>query len=125
MNIFQILLSSVMLLATASHAQTSLQPSSEPNSQPKMYQEKSGYVSSTITQGFSEDKLMKITETFFWDDWGLKVAKYQIINKTQKGTKTIIRLEVDASQDKQIIVDEVAVQAVDSAHFEVPGHLKP
>lgn len=110
MNKYQVMLSVMLSFAIVLLAEAS--------DQPKMYQEKSGYVRSVITQSFSKDNPSTLTETLFWDNWGMKIAKYQIVDKTGRGTKTVIRLTADNTQENLIAVDEVALVQLPSGEFK-------
>jgi len=87
---------------------------------PKMYQEKSGVVTSVITIGFKEP-FSTITEVLVWDDWGMRIAKYQTNNETQEGTKTVIRLKADSSDSYKLALDQAALINLPSGeHKPVP-----
>lgn len=104
------LLSLLAFSAQPSYAQTDFQP--------KMYQQKAGYVRSTISIGFSKENTSTVSEIFVWDDWGMKIAKYQTDNKTGRSTKTVIRLTIKQGQSDQIVVEDAALVELPSGEYK-------
>ena len=76
---------------------TSAWVAAEDSFQAQMYGVESGVLKSEIAVGYPGDKTI-IYETLYWDNWGLKIAKYQIPESGKGGTKNIINYVYEAGK---------------------------